>query len=231
MGDPRKVKNKFENPIHPWQKDRIDSEKPQMKIYGLKNKKELWKAGSILKNFKDTAKSLVARTDAQAEKEKAQLIKKLKAFNLVESDVLDEILGIKIEQILERRLQTIVFKKGFARSIDQARQMITHKHIMVGDKMITSPGHLIRVEEENKIKFYKGSKFNDTDHPERKPIKKDLEELKEEETNKKEDNKVEKKKESSKDKKESEEVNKETTKQTKKENSSEEKKQEEDKKE
>ncbi|MCF7865885.1 30S ribosomal protein S4 [Candidatus Woesearchaeota archaeon] len=190
MGDPRKITNKFEKPMHPWQKDRIDSEKPLMKLYGLKNKKELWKAGSILKNFKNTAKSLVARNDSQAEKEKSQLIKKLKSLNLVKSDVLDEILGLQIEQLLDRRLQTVLFKKGLARTIDQARQMITHKHVIVAGKMLTAPGYIIRIEEEMNIEFYKSSQFTDPDHPERKPIKKEEpEEVKKEPVKKKEESK------------------------------------------
>lgn len=182
MGEPRRITNKYETPRHPWQKQTIEAEKPLMQIYGLKNKKELWKAGSRLKSFKDNAKSLVARKGQQAEKERAQLLTKLKSYGLIESDALDEILGLQTEQLLNRRLQTIVHKKGLARSINQARQMITHRHILLKGKKITAPGILIKLEDEAKIEFYDGSSFNDPEHPERKqegPSKEKIENKKE----------------------------------------------------
>lgn len=167
MGDPRKIRNKFQTPMHPWQKDRLEMESPLVKQYGLKNKKEIWKVGSKLKNYKDNAKSLVALTGAQAEKEKTQLLSKLNSYGILSSGELDDILGLKLEQILDRRLQTIVFKKGLARSVKQARQMITHKQIVVNGKKITAPGHLVKVADEESIQFSPSSKFNNPDHPER----------------------------------------------------------------
>ena len=167
MGDPRKIRNKYQTPMHPWQKDRLETENPLMKIYGLKNKKELWKAGSKLKGFKDNAKSLVALKGEQAEKERKQLIEKLKSYGLLETSDLDEILGLKLEQLLDRRLQTIVVKKGLARTVKQARQMITHKQINVNGKKITAPGYLVRIKDEGSLSYSASSKFNDPNHPER----------------------------------------------------------------
>ncbi|MCX8147636.1 MAG: 30S ribosomal protein S4, partial [Candidatus Woesearchaeota archaeon] len=82
----------------------------------------------MLKNFKDQAKNLIALSTPQAEKEKRQLIDKLKRYGLLKEDVqtLDPILDITLRDILERRLQTQVYKKGLARSINQARQFIVH---------------------------------------------------------------------------------------------------------
>ena len=75
---------------------------------------------------------------------------------------------------MERRLQTIVMKKGLARTIKQARQMITHKHIIVGNKVIPSPSYLVTVDDESRILYSPRSKFNDVEHPERnKDTKKD----------------------------------------------------------
>jgi len=167
MGDPRKIRKKYQTPIHPWQKDRLEMESPLVKQYGLKNKKELWKVDSKLKNYKDNAKSLVALEGLQAEKEKTQLLNKLKSYGILSSDELDDILGLKLEQLLDRRLQTIVFKKGLARSVKQARQMITHRQIIVNGKKITAPGHLVKLADENSIQFSASSKFNDPNHPER----------------------------------------------------------------
>ncbi len=167
MGDPKRITNKYNTPMHPWEKDRLAQEKPLMQKYGLVNKTELWKAASKLKKFKDIAKSLIASRTAQAEKERKQLFDKLKAYNLIQTETLDEILELNIEKVLDRRLQTIVHKKGLARTIKQARQMITHKHILIKGKRITSPSHLVRVSEEASIEFYGPSAFAKADHPER----------------------------------------------------------------
>lgn len=168
MGDPRKIRNKYEKPMHPWEKTRIEEEKKLMQKYGLVNKKELWKITSKLTKFKDNAKKLVAKRGTQAEKETSQLISKVKSLGLIQTDSVEEILGITAEQLFDRRLQTIVQKKGLARTAKQARQMITHRHILIGNKKMTAPGYLVKLSEEHTITFYPGSSFSDENHPERK---------------------------------------------------------------
>jgi len=44
MGKPKFSRKKYETPSHPWQEDRIKAENELVKKYGLKNKKEVWKA-------------------------------------------------------------------------------------------------------------------------------------------------------------------------------------------
>ena len=177
MGDPRKTRSKYDTPVHPWQKQRLEQEKSLMQIYGLVNKTEVYKVDSKLKKFKTIAKKLITKKADQAEKERKQLFDKLKSLNLVNSDSLDDVLGLNIEQLMERRLQTILFKKGLARSVKQARQMITHRHVTVNGKKITSPSYLVRAHEEENLAFYEGSSFVDENHPERKL---DVKEVKEE---------------------------------------------------
>ena len=167
MGDPRRMKNKYNTPIHPWEKLRLEAEKPLMKEYGLVNKKELWKVSSKLKNFKDTAKKLVAAKSAQAETEKRQMVDRMKSYGLISTDELDEILGLEVNQLLDRRLQTVVFKKGLARTIKQARQMITHRHIAVNGIKITAPSYLVKLSEQDSVLFMPTSKFDNDAHPER----------------------------------------------------------------
>lgn len=168
MGDPRKIRSKYQGPRHPWNKERIEHERELSRTYGLTNKKELWKAESKLKTFKDNAKQLIARTDAQSEKELKQLYKKLQSLKLAGQDVsADEVLGLQTAQLLERRLQTLVFKKELARSIKQARQFITHGHIFVDGKKMTVPGYLVLGNEESRIEFNNNSSLFSADHPER----------------------------------------------------------------
>ncbi len=173
MGDPKKISNKYQKPAHPWNKARIEQEKPLMKKYGLEAKSELWKITSKLKTFKQNAKRLVAMKGSQAEKERTQIFDKLRSYGLVSSNNVDDILGLSPEQLLDRRLQTIVLKKGLARSIKQARQMITHRHVMVNGKKVTAPSYLVKVSEEHTVDFYPGSKFFREDHPER-PVREEV---------------------------------------------------------
>ena len=149
MGDPKKLRKKYTKPNHPWQQMRIEEERELMRDYGMKNKKELWKMVSILKNYKKRVKKLIPRKDKQAKIEEQELLKKAKSLNLVEKDAkIEDILGKSVRQILDRRLQTIVHKKGLASSIKQARQFVTHEHVVVNNKMVNSPSYLVRSGEE-----------------------------------------------------------------------------------
>ena len=149
MGDPRKIRKKYNTPSHPWEKRRIEEEAELKKTYAPKNKKEIWKMNSLLTGYKDQAKTLSSLNTAQAEKEKMMLVKKLISLSLLKpDDRLESILKLTLQHVMERRLQTIVFKKGLAKSTKQARQFITHAHVKVGGKVITSPSYLVLQKEE-----------------------------------------------------------------------------------
>lgn len=168
MGDPRKIKSKYNRPGHPWQKERIEEERTLLREYGLKNKTEIYRARSKLKTFADLAKNLIAARGSQAEKEKAQLLARLAKMGLVEQGAqLDNVLGVQLKNILERRLQTMVLRKGLARSINQSRQLIVHEHILVGNRRVSSPSYNVPVSEEASIAFVPTSSFANTSHPER----------------------------------------------------------------
>jgi small subunit ribosomal protein S4 len=152
MGDIKKQKKKYRTPMHPWQKERIEAEKLIIQEYGLKNKREIWRASTMLAKFKAQAKKCSAGTTPQLEKEKDQLIQRLRRLGLLkESGSLDDVLGLKVEDILNRRLQTVVAKKGLAKTVKQARQFIVHGHVLVSAKKLTVPGYMIRKEEEDRI--------------------------------------------------------------------------------
>lgn len=179
MGDPKKVRRKYSGPGHPWQSKRIESEKILLEEYGLKNKKEIWRSESLLKNFASQAKKLIAIKTSQGEKEKKQLFQRLEKLGLLQQGAaLENVLELTLKDILDRRLQTILFKKGFARTIEQARQFITHQHINVAGRIVTAPSYLVSVEEEPTIKFLASSSLANENHPERaveEPIKKPAE--------------------------------------------------------
>ncbi|MHA1865815.1 MAG: 30S ribosomal protein S4, partial [Candidatus Heimdallarchaeaceae archaeon] len=78
---------------------------------------------------------------------------------------LDTVLALDVRSVLNRRLQTIVFNKGLARSPYQARQFVVHRHIALNGRVVTSPGRLITVEEEDLISYAPRSPLNRDDHP------------------------------------------------------------------
>jgi len=198
MGSPRRPRKKYSKPSHPWQKERIEEEKKLIEEYGLKNKNEIWRASSLLKNFTLQAKTLIIETSVQAEIEKNQLLKKLFSLGLVEEGAkLEDVLSITVKRILDRRLQTLVYKKKLARSINQARQFIVHRHIVIGDRKIIMPSYLVTREEEAFIGFISKSPLFNQDHPERveqmvikkEPPKKEKKEAKQTEGKKAEEKK------------------------------------------
>lgn len=153
----RRHRRKYEKPKKRWDKERIREEKELMEKYGLRRKREIWKAQSILRNFRRRARELQANPD---EKAKEELLGKLYRLGLVEKDAtLEDVLKLTVEDILERRLQTIVFKKGMAKTLKQARQFIVHGHIAVNGKRLLFPSALVRREWEENIGYYHKSPF------------------------------------------------------------------------
>ena len=161
MGDPRKFKKRWESPTHPWVKGILTEELNLVGKYGLRNKKELWIAKTILKKIRAYARALLSLEPKEAEIRAKTLARRVFETGLVESEsaTIDDILSLKVEDILERRLQTIVYRKGLAKSIYHARQLITHGHIAIDNLRVTSPGYLVSRDEESKISYYYNSPY------------------------------------------------------------------------
>lgn len=171
MGDPKKARKKYEPPRQPWNKIRIEEEKQLLREYGLKNKQELLRMIAVYKNFSNQAKKFVGLQTPQSQKEEKQLMKKLQRLGILGADAeLDQVLGLTVRDILERRLQTQVYKKGFARSVKQARQFITHQHVTIDGQKITAPGYLVSQKEEGVLNFSVSSSLNNVEHPERQIV-------------------------------------------------------------
>ena len=168
MGHPKLRKRTYKGPSHPWQKERIEEEKLLLNEFGLKNKKELWKSAAKLRKYTRQAKKLIVLDTPQAKNEKAQLVNKLSSMNLIaETAKIEDVLTITLKDILSRRLQTLAYRNKSAKSIRQARQFISHGHIMIGDKKITSPSYIVSKQEESIINFVSNSPLSNQDHPER----------------------------------------------------------------
>jgi small subunit ribosomal protein S4 len=165
MGDTKKPRKKYETPRFPWRTDVLQTELRLLGQYGLRNKKELWRHETMVSRFRGTARSILAMPAEEGEKLKAQLLKRLNRLGILsENAALDDVLDMAIEDILQRRLQSLVFQKGLAKSVYQARQLITHGHIAIEGKRVTSPSYLVLRDEEAQVNYALASALSSQDH-------------------------------------------------------------------
>ena len=175
MGDPKFPRRSYDTPSHPWQGERIKAELELVREYGLKNKTELWKAQTVLRNFRRQSRELQARLrlgEPQAKFEVDNLLSKCSRIGVlpVAGGTLNDILALSEQNILSRRLQTIVHQKGLAHSAKQARQMIIHGHIYMNGHRVTVPGYIVTRAEEPSIEYNPSSAFTDDMHPMRTSV-------------------------------------------------------------
>jgi small subunit ribosomal protein S4 len=154
LGDPKKARKQYSRPRSPWRADQLAQELYLLGNFGLRNKRELWKAETSLSSMRKQARMLLAATEEVRMKEEKKLLDSLRRKGLIaEGATLDDILSLTVEDVLARRLQTMIFKNGMAISPLHARQLIVHGHVMLGDRTITVPGYGVRRQEENSIKL------------------------------------------------------------------------------
>ncbi|MDG6928837.1 MAG: 30S ribosomal protein S4 [Nitrososphaerota archaeon] len=152
MGDPKKPKNKYSTPRHPWSAGELSTELFLLGTYGLRNKRELWGAQTELSRVRKQARALLAATPEVRERMGAFLIKRLYRLGLTsEGASLDDILSLKVEDLLERRLQSLIWRKGIAKSPYEARQLISHKRVLVGERLVSKPSYLVGRDEEERL--------------------------------------------------------------------------------
>jgi small subunit ribosomal protein S4 len=141
----RKKKN-YSRPRKPFEKERINDENVLVQQYGLKNKKEIWRTLAKVNYYRGRAKSLAT---APLEEQNV-LFSKLQAIGL-KVDSIADVLDLKVENLLERRLPTLVSNQKLASTAKQARQMVTHKRVFIEGKVVNSPSYIVKVDEEKKI--------------------------------------------------------------------------------
>ena len=160
MGDPRRLKKKYKKPAHPYQKERILEELEFLGRFGLRNKREFWKSRTMLGNWRGIARHSRTLTKEKSVEVQQILITKLKRLGILGSDAeFEDVLHLTVEDVLKRRLQTLVFEKGLASTIYQARQYIVHGHVQVGNKKINAPSYLVKKDEEDLITYAPSSPF------------------------------------------------------------------------
>lgn len=171
MGDTRKQRKKYDTPRFPWRTDIMQEELKLIGQYGLRNKHELWRHETILSRFRGNARSLVGQTAEERRKMENELLARLKKLGILpETAVLDDVLDLTVEDVLERRLQTVVLRKGLAKTSQQARQLITHGHVTIGGQRVKIPGYLVKKSEEPQIEYMAQSSLANPNHPLRRTI-------------------------------------------------------------
>jgi small subunit ribosomal protein S4 len=161
MGDPKKSRKRYTPPRNPWRSDQLSQELFLLGTYGLRNKKELWRAQTRLSNFRKQARHLLAASTDVRGREEPKLLTHLGRLGLVQNEqsTLDDVLSLTVENVLERRLQTLVWKRGLAKSPYQARQLISHGHIALNQRRMTIPSYLVSAAEEGSMSYSSGSTF------------------------------------------------------------------------
>ena len=178
MGDPKKQRRKYTSPRSAWSAEQLANEIRLLGEYGLRNKKEIWRHRSMLSKYRALSRGLLGKTEDQRKNMENQILKKLYSIGVIqENSTLDDILDLKIEDILERRLQTIVYRRGLAKTISQSRQFIIHGHISVGDRRITVPSYVVGRNDEDTINYAVTSPFDNLDHHLRKDLISTLEDV------------------------------------------------------
>lgn len=146
MGDIRRKHNLHSRPRKAFDSNRIAAEDDIKKKYGLKNKKEIWKASARVSELRTRAKSLIP----QSKEAKQEFFERLRRMGLEVKEISD-VLALTTEAILDRRLQTFVFKKGLAKTALEARQLITHKSVFVDGRIVNIPSFVVTKDLESKI--------------------------------------------------------------------------------
>jgi small subunit ribosomal protein S4 len=160
MGDPKYPRKVWRKPKRPLNYELKMDELKTLGTFGLRTKRELWKAHTELSRVRHQARSLLALRQEVREEKEPILMKSLARIGLVSDDAtLDDVLNLNAHDLLSRRLQTIVTKKFEFKSPYQARQAVIHGHIMIGERKVDIPSYTVTMEEENKICFAPESKI------------------------------------------------------------------------
>jgi small subunit ribosomal protein S4 len=159
MGAPKRNRRKYDKPKEIWDSGRIASDNQLIEEYGLKNMKELWIAQTRIGRVRRNARMFLSSLKGGNQEEKG-MIKRLSKYGITKAEAtFDDLLDLDEKAMLERRLQSIVMRKGLARTMKQSRQLIVHGFIAINGRKVNRPGYLVSLEEEKFIGYYKPIKI------------------------------------------------------------------------
>uniref|UniRef100_A0A6U0C606 Uncharacterized protein n=1 Tax=Ostreococcus mediterraneus TaxID=1486918 RepID=A0A6U0C606_9CHLO len=147
----------FKKPRRPFEKERLDAELKIVGEFGLRNKRELWRVQFALNKLRNAARVLLTLDEKDPKRifEGEAILRRMKNYGLLDETQqgLDYVLALNAEQFLERRLQTLVFKLGLAKSVHHARVLIRQRHIRVGKQIVNVPSFMVRTDSQKHIDF------------------------------------------------------------------------------
>ena len=153
----------FKKPRRPFEKERLDAELKLVSEFGLRNKRELWRVQMALSKIRNAARELLTldMKDPKRIFEGTALMRRMQRYGLLseDQDKLDFVLALTPTEFLERRLQTLVFKLGLAKSMHHARVLIKQRHIRVGKQIVNVPSFMVKLDSQKHIDFTLTSPF------------------------------------------------------------------------
>lgn len=171
MGDPKKKHKRYTTPKRPYDQDALMDELRLLGAYGLRNKRELWRHRTELSHIRRMAREKLSMDPIERAEGEREMIRKLQAQGLVdERATLEDVLTLRIEDMMGRRLQTVIHRKGMAKSLFQARRLITHGHISIDGRKVRAPSYIVTLEDEAQLEYAGSSPLVVKDHPLRKEL-------------------------------------------------------------
>mmetsp|Transcript_10098 Transcript_10098/g.23361 ORF Transcript_10098/g.23361 Transcript_10098/m.23361 type:complete len:197 (+) Transcript_10098:31-621(+) len=145
------------SPRRPFEKERLDNEMKLIGEFGLKNKREVWRVGLAMARIRKAARILLTLDEKDPKRlfEGSALLRRLMRLGVLDEtkNNLEYVLALKPADLMERRLQTQVFKLGLAKSIHHARVLIRQRHIRVGKQIVNIPSFMVRIDSQKHIDF------------------------------------------------------------------------------
>eukprot|EP00744_Colponema_vietnamica_P000363 GILI01000639.1.p1 GENE.GILI01000639.1~~GILI01000639.1.p1 ORF type:complete len:190 (+),score=60.19 GILI01000639.1:30-599(+) len=163
MRNYRNFNRVYKAPRRPFERERLEKELRMCGQYGLRCKREIWRVMMTLSKMRRTARQLLTlpETHQRRQIEGSALLRRCHDLGFLDSakDKLDYVLSLTVPDILERRLQTVAFKIGLAKSVHHARVLIRGRHIAVAKQIVTVPSFMVRTSSESRIAFAEASPF------------------------------------------------------------------------
>jgi len=145
----------YTTPRRPFEKERLDHELRLIGQFGLRNKREVWRVRYTLAKIRKAARELLTLEEKDPRRlfEGNALLRRLVRIGVLDEDKmkLDYVLSLRMEDFMERRLQTQVFKTGLAKSIHHARVLIRQRHIRVRKQVVNVPSYVVRLDSQKYI--------------------------------------------------------------------------------